>query len=228
VATSAIDLTTAPLQQQITIASPPPGTSVGSPVVITGRTARYPFLGKLGYRFTDQYGAQLSTGAFNVNGVPGQGASFTVSLDFNLPPAGGPIRLELFDQNAGTGVIVANTALDMYVQPPQPARQEISIDTPPPGTLVGSPVVITGRTTLYPFEARLSYRVRGPGGQVLGEGGITVNGAPGQSTTFIASIDFRTPPGADTITIEIFEPSQATGGIRAIATIDLRIAPQPR
>lgn len=230
-ASSSLALRVAPQQQAITIETPPPGTQVGSPVVITGRTVRYPYQGKLNYRVSDQNGGQLSAGAFNVSGTPGGSATFNASIDFNPPPAGGPIQVQLYDQNAQTGVIVATTSISLQVAAllPTPAPQQvITIETPPPRTLVGSPVVVTGRTSRSPFGGRLNYAVRGTNGQEIGSGVFPVNAAPDQGSTFVASLAFRQLPADTSIRVEIFERDDRSGAIIAIASVDLRIEPFPR
>lgn len=100
-----------PQPQQILFNSPPQNTFVGSPVVITGRTVRYPQQGSLGYRISDNAGNQLGAGAFPVTGAPGQGSTFNAQLLFNLPPQGGPVQITVTDQNVNTGVIIASSTL---------------------------------------------------------------------------------------------------------------------
>src|SRR5262245_29868629 len=58
-------------------------------------------------------------------------------------------------------------------------QQVITIETPAPGTIVGSPVVITGRTSLFPPAASLGYRVRDSAGNQIGVGGLPVQGDSG-------------------------------------------------
>jgi hypothetical protein len=227
-ARASIDLRVAPAQQEIIFDTPPQGTVVGSPVVITGRTIRYPFDGNLAYQIFSANGIQLGVGAFNVSGTPGQSATFNAQLFFNLPPGGGPIQINLYDQNGATGAIVASAALNLQVAPPQPAQQVITIETPPTGTLVGSPVVVTGRTTRYPSEGNLGYRVRDQNGLEIGSGGLPVNGVPGQPTTFVGSLLFRPPPSGGMIRVEIFDIDQSSGAVLAIAAVDLEVtAPLP-
>ncbi|NJN16587.1 MAG: hypothetical protein HC822_10090 [Oscillochloris sp.] len=215
-ARAAILLTVAP-PQQITIESPPPGTTVGSPVVITGRTARYPFQGNLAYRFTDNSGQNLGEGIFPVNGNPGGPSNFTASLQFNLPAQGGVVRLEVYDQNAVNNEIVANTSLDLNVLPPS---QTITIETPPPGTVVGSPVVLTGRVVRPPVGGQISYLVRGPNGTNIGQGSFGING-----TTFNASISFTPPPQGGAITIELRANDSSPTQPPASASISLNVNP---
>jgi hypothetical protein len=228
VARASIDLRVAPAQQAIFIDTPPPGTIVGSPVVLTGRSVRYPFDGNLAYQFFDAGGVQIGVGAFNVQGAPGQSATFSAQLFFNLPRGGGPIQVNLYDQNGATGAIVASAAISLQVAAPQPEQQVITIETPPTGTLVGSPVVVTGRTTRYPFEGNLGYRVRDQTGREIGSGGFRVNGAPGQPATFVGSLMFSLPPSGGVIRLEIFDVDQSSGAILAIAAVDLEVtAPLP-
>jgi hypothetical protein len=217
VVSTSIDLYVAP-PQTITIESPPPGTVVANPVVITGRLARYPFVGKLGYRVVDSTGRELRTGTFLVDGTPGHPTTFNGSLSFDAPVDGGTIRVELFDQNPGDGVVAANASIQLDAAPIQ---QTIAIDTPPPGTVIGSPVVITGQTTRYPFDGKLGYRIVTSNGTPLGAGAFNVAGAPGQPTTFNASIAFSLPRGGGSLRIELFDQNAATGVIVASTSIEL-------
>src|SRR5262245_34689192 len=75
-----------------------------------------------------------------------------------------------------------------------PVPQQITIDTPAPGTLVGSPVVITGRATRFPFEGNLSYWIIDASGAQIGAGGLQVSGSIGQPGSFAPSITFTLPP----------------------------------
>jgi hypothetical protein len=65
---------------------------------------------------SDQNGGQLGVGAFNVSGAPGGSTTFNASIDFNLPPAGGPIQVELYDQNAQPGVIDALASIGLQAE----------------------------------------------------------------------------------------------------------------
>jgi hypothetical protein len=271
IASAGIDLTVAPQQQGILIESPPVGTTVGSPVVITGRTQQFPLQGSLAYRVVDAFGQQIGVGSFPVQGSPGQPASFNASLTFALPPQGGPVRVEIFDQDAQSGTVVSTTSISLFVAPqpavtplpptaqpatpvpptitppasptvppppttpvpppetpvPLPAPQQIVIETPPQGTTVGSPVVITGRTTYLPNEGNLNYRVVDDRNTELGAGSITVTAAVPNGATFNASLTFNEPPAGGLIRVEIFDTNEADGSIIARATINLLVAPPP-
>ncbi len=72
-------------------------------------------------------------------------AASTPSCTLILPINGDTIRAEIFDES------IATNAISLYVAP---LPQQIAIDTPPPGTLVGSPMVFTGRTTRPPVRQR--------------------------------------------------------------------------
>ncbi len=231
VATAAIELTVAPQQptaQQIIIDTPPPGTEVGNPVVITGRTARYPFQGTLGYRIVDANGTLLGSGTFGISGQPNQAGSFNASLDFNLPTQGGPIRVEIFDQNAADGQIAATAAINLVAaaaQPPGPPPQQITIVSPPAGTTVGSPMVVTGQTARFPFEGNLQYRFVDQNGNQIGAGSISVNGQPGGPASFNSQLTFTEPDSAGRITLEIFEQDAGNGAIIASASLNLQFQP---
>ncbi|HET9223158.1 MAG TPA: Gmad2 immunoglobulin-like domain-containing protein, partial [Roseiflexaceae bacterium] len=224
-ARAAIDLQVAPAQQAIFIDTPPPGTLVGSPVVITGRTVVYPLDGNLAYQIFSANGIQLGVGAFNVVGAPGQSTTFNAQLFFNLPAGGGPIQVNLYDQNGATGAIVASAVISLQVAPPQPNQQVITIETPPAGTVVGSPVVVTGRTSIYPSEGNLAYRVRDQSGLEIGSGVFQVSGAPGQPATFVASLLFKPPSSGGMIRVEIIDLNQS-GAVLAISALDLQVNPQ--
>jgi hypothetical protein len=220
-APTAATLPTPVTQQAIVFESPPPGAEVGSPMTITGRTSLWPFQGVLSYRVVDGANRQLGAGSFPVSGSPGQPASFTASITFGLPAGGGPLRVEVYDQNAQNNVVTASAALDVRVAPPQ----AIVIDTPPPGTLVGSPVVITGRTSRFPFQGNLAYRITGASGNLLGEGIVPVSGSPGQPGSFNASISFSLPPGGGAVRVELLDQDANSGTVAARASIDLGVAP---
>ena len=211
-----------PQPQQLLFTSPSPNAFVNSPVVITGRTVRYPQQGSLGYRITDSAGTQLGAGAFPVTGAPGQGSTFNAQLSFNLPPQGGPVQIALFDQNVNTGVVVANAVLVLQTVP---AQQSITITSPPPGTQVGSPVTITGRTARYPIGGQLSYRITNLSGNVLGGGSFAVAGPFGQPASFSASLTFSPPSTGGTVQVTILDSDPATSAIAASAALPLQVAP---
>jgi Immunoglobulin-like domain of bacterial spore germination len=222
-ASQSIDLVVLPIPQQIIFDTPSPGTIVGSPMVITGRTTRFPFNGDLNYRFTDSAGQQLGAGTFQVVGPVDQPTTFNPSLTFILPNDGGPVHLEVYDQNPDNGATVANRGLDLDVLA---QYQAIAFDTPPAGTQVGSPVVITGRTNLYPNHGQLRYRLTNATGQQIGAGNFPTEGGPGQRGSFVASLTFTEPANGGTIRLEIID--QADGGAAiASAAIELIVAPPP-
>jgi hypothetical protein len=214
---------TAATAQEIVIETPPGGTLVGSPVVITGRTARLPGGGRLEFRFFNAAGQGLGVGSFPVSGTPNQPTNFSASLSFNLPPQGGDIRLELYDRNPATGTVNATASLPLFVAPPQ----AITIETPPPGTTVGSPVVITGRLARTPFQGKLTYRVLNDQGTMIGTGAVAVAGAPGRPTNFVAEVVFPLPLDGGPIQVELLDQS-ADNTIIARAAIQLRVQPTPQ
>lgn len=108
--------------------------------------------------------------------------------------------------------------------PATQATQTIIITSPLPGTFVGSPMTVTGRTTVFPFEANLNYRVTDAASKEIGSGFITVSGEMGQPSTFNAPVIFAPPATAQEITLAIFEIDAATGAERGTATVKLRVA----
>ncbi len=215
---STIDLDVLAQYQRIDIDTPPPGTQVGSPMTITGRTNWFPKNGQLTYRVLDASNAMIGSGAIPVAGAPSTRGSFNAQLAFLEPPNGGVIRVELADQSNG-GTIV--TAILLLVAPPPPPQ--IVIDTPPPGTQVGSPMTITGRTTYVP-NGQLSYRVRDLAGNLIGQGGVAI-GVNGRQAAFNAALIFSEPAAGGNITVEILGPSPVDG-TQISATITLYVAPK--
>lgn len=140
------------IPQAITINTPPPGTLVGSPVVLTGRAAVVPTSGKFGYRINNSAGQQIGGGELVVAGNAGQPGSFSASLDFAPPTQGGDIQAQIFDRDAA-GNPTATAALAMFIAPPQ----AINFTSPPAGTFVGSPVVVTGNLAWLPNQSNLAY-----------------------------------------------------------------------
>lgn len=222
-ATASVTLRSVPLQQQIVIESPAPGTQVGVPVVLTGRTARYPSGGVLQYRIASSLGEQLGSGSFPVQGPVGEPARFNASLSFNPPAFSGPLRAEVFETDQ-FGNVTASAAIDLRWAAPTPAQRQIVIETPAPNTLVGSPVVITGRATFYPVEGTLSYRVRDSAGNELGSGFVQARAEAG-GARFVISAAFRTIPGGGPITVEVYAIDQASGSVIARDSVQLQQGP---
>jgi hypothetical protein len=221
-AKASVGLQVAP-PQSITIETPPTGTTVGSPVVITGRLARAPAQGSLEYRFSDGDGRELGTGSFVVGGAPGEPTSFSASLDFSLPLNGGPISIEVIDRDPTTDTVIARTSRTLNVNP-QP--QSIVIESPPTDTLVGSPLVITGRTVRYPSGGQLGYRIRDANGQEIGNGSFSVTGSQERGATFNTTLSFTLPIAGGPIIVEILELDQNSSQVRASTTLRLQVAPQ--
>jgi hypothetical protein len=213
-----------PVPQQIVLETPPSGTQVGSPVVITGRTARFPFQGKLAYRISDSAGRQIGAGVFDVAGAPGGPASFAPSLTFNTPPQGGRIRVDITDENADDGRVVAAAAIELSASPPP---QQIFIDTPPAFTQIGSPVTLTGRTVRFPASGRLSYRVRDAVGAQIAQGQFPASNTGAGAGVFTASIGLPLPPQGGQLTFDIFEVDAFNGAVTASASIPLTVSPAP-
>jgi Immunoglobulin-like domain of bacterial spore germination len=217
--------TTTPLApQSISIKTPSPMTLVGSPIVLTGWTARLPKGGQLNYRFVDQAGQELGSGMFPVSGAAAQPWSFNAQLTFSLPQNGGIVRAELFEPGDKPSTVAASSAINLTVDA---QIQTITIDTPARGQLVGSPMVLTGSTARGPHDDRLNYRVLNSADQEIGSGTFPVGGAPGGPRSFTAELFFNLPLNGDTIRAELSDWNTATGRSDATAVIELYVAPQP-
>jgi hypothetical protein len=68
--------------------------------------------------------------------------------------------------------------------------RSITIESPPRGVMVYSPIDVRGRVTVTPLENTLVYVVYDSHEEVVGTGPITVHGTPGQPGDFTASVDF--------------------------------------
>ncbi|MEI8165345.1 MAG: Gmad2 immunoglobulin-like domain-containing protein [Chloroflexales bacterium] len=220
-AATALPLTVAPAPQRIVIETPGAGILVGNPVVLTGRTVRFPAAAALGYAIYASTGAQVGGGVFPVTGNRQEGGRFTASLGFFYPEQGGPLRIDLYDQDPLTGAFPATASLQVRTVA---LRQQVIIETPALGTQVGSPVVITGRTARYPIGGSLQYRISDSRGVALAGGRVLVAGNLNDPARFVASISFTPPAFSGPLHAEIFEVDER-GGVTAVGVIDLRWGP---
>ncbi len=202
--------------QLITIETPAVGTIVGSPVTITGRATRDPASGQLSFAVRDAKGIAIGGGSFPT--VPSTaGATFVASIVFNAPPNGGQIFVEIADPGRAT------TSIQLMVAPPQ----AIIFESPAPGTQVGSPMTITGRTARYPFQGALSYKVFDSSNRQLGDGLVPVQGQPGSPGTFVAEVRFNLLPAGGDIRVEVTDVDAVSGAIAAKQALLVKVAAQP-
>jgi len=203
----------------ILLDSPPPGTQVGSPVLITGRTNPLPPDGQLGYSVRDSANTQVGSGSFPVTADSATGGgAFSAELTFTEPVTGGPISLLVFQIGPG-GNAYGQVGLAMVVAP-----QAIWIDSPPPDTQVGSPVVISGRTAHIPATGNLAYRFVDAGGNPLGSGTIPLSPGAGSGGSFNASLEFTLPSTGGAIQVELLDQDLATGVVHARVGLSLAVS----
>ncbi|MGE5139802.1 MAG: LysM peptidoglycan-binding domain-containing protein [Rudaea sp.] len=102
----------------------------------------------------------------------------------------------------------------------------ISITMPVSGQSVCSPVAVSGRTTLTPFEASLRGRVLNEEGVVVGQASIHVNAPMGQPGPFSGSIAFDTSRvrNGSTGRIDVSDISPRDGSVNAIASRAIRFS----
>src|SRR4051812_30456242 len=125
----------------------------------------------------------------------------------------------------------AATALPAPTQPITPTApaqlgpQQIFIDAPPFGTLVGSPVQLAGRTQRMPVGGHIDYQVLDSASQVIGFGPVTVGAGAGGGGTFDAALTFNLPQNGGKVTAQLFERA-ADGSIVASSGVDLFVQSQ--
>lgn len=122
-------------------------------------------------------------------------------------------------------VVIPTATLD-----PALARQPtISIESPEQGAAVSSPVEVSGRVSVAPFENNLLYRVYDFQGNLIGSGPVPVtsdSAGPGGPGTFAAQVTFEGGGGAAG-RIEILDQNQADGTIITSAAVNIGLAGNP-
>jgi len=216
---ASVSLYVAPVPQSITIASPPPGQLVGSPMTVKGTTTRFPTNGQLVYRVT-QNGNLLGTSPFPVGGASGANSLFDTQVKFSMPNEGGVIQLTISDPSTPTGPVESTIDLDVRAQ-----HQGIDILSPSTGTPVGSPMTITGRTNWFPDNGMLTYRVLDANNAVIGTKTISVRGRPGERGEFDGQVEFTEPPNGGAIRVELIDQSQGNAITNFVAVNVLPLPP---
>ncbi len=232
-----------PVPQQIVITSPPSGTTIGSPVTLTGTTARMPVSNGLTFTVTNAQGQTITQGGFPVT-PSGNGGEFVTSILFPVPPQGGVVRFTLTDRNPATNSIDATTSIDLVTQsslPPTPAPppppgiptptprppQQIVIESPEPGESVTSPLTLRGYSIVFPINGTLNYTLATQDGVALAAGTFPVQ-TTGQQIQFVpftfnVPITFSAAPGTPLI-LTVFDQDPATGAIPMSVGINLIVA----
>jgi hypothetical protein len=109
---------------------------------------------------------------------------------------------------------------------PTTAPRTIILESPQNGATISSPVQVSGRVNVSPFEATLRGRVYDVQGQVLGEGPIMVSAEMGQPGPFSGSITFQAGSGGPG-KVEVADISPKDGSVLASASVDVVLAPEP-
>jgi hypothetical protein len=100
----------------------------------------------------------------------------------------------------------------------------VTIESPPRGVMVYSPVDVRGRLTVAPLENTLVYVVYDSHEEVVGTGSIEVRGTPGQPGEFTASVTFdvdRHGPGR----IDIVDRNAAGSTSFSSASVEVVLVP---
>lgn len=107
--------------------------------------------------------------------------------------------------------------------PAPQAEAAITIETPSPGTVVGSPVVVTGRTTTVPANHTLAFRIVTTKGEELGSGTISVEPQADGSGTWKVWTLFKTPAeGGEVRFIVAVDGAQAEAPLMLAGDMSLR------
>jgi hypothetical protein len=203
--------------------------------------ALFPQFRELYYIVRSQTRDTLGQGSFPVAGQAGQtNIQYVASLSFAEPPAGGQIVIEIYDRD-GVGQTIASAIVNLQVNARAPTtptsnpagdRQVITITSPLTDTLVGSPAILEGSTTLAPFQGQLNYRVTDATGAEIGNGAFEVRNVPGIGLIFSTPILFTAPLNGGAITVTISDRNDTLRATIAETSIRLQVAsqgyPQPR
>jgi hypothetical protein len=102
--------------------------------------------------------------------------------------------------------------------------REIKITDPAPESTVSKQVVLSGNTSVGPFENTLVYRIYDRFGEVVVETGFMVqNSGMGEPSTFSLPLDFGALGLGGRIRVEISEMSMADGSILMLDSIYLTV-----
>ncbi len=104
-----------------------------------------------------------------------------------------------------------------------PPVNSITIEAPTADASICSPVNVSGRVTLTPFEATLRGRVLDTKGRVLGEGPIHVNAEAGKPGTFSGQIKFDTNVQGFG-RVEVADISPKDGSVLSSAHVEVKFA----
>lgn len=102
----------------------------------------------------------------------------------------------------------------------------IVVDQPRPDAVVKSPMVVTGSTNFWPFEATLGGTLKDASGNVVAQFPVTVQSPDaGQGGPFKEEIAFTAPAAAQEGTLEIFDSSAKDGSILSVTRVKVRLEP---
>lgn len=105
-----------------------------------------------------------------------------------------------------------------------PAEMTITISSPVAGAVIESPVRITGRASLSPFEQAYGVAIYDSEGNRIGGGGITGVGEYGQPSDFDGEITFTAPATTRLGKIVVSTDSPKDGSIVSQAEVQVELA----
>jgi hypothetical protein len=100
----------------------------------------------------------------------------------------------------------------------------LTIDSPAEGSPVSSPLTVTGKVTIAPFENNLLYVVFDANNNEITHGSFLVNAdQPGGPGTFSLPLDLSSASVSGPVRIQIEDSSPADGSILALASVIVNI-----
>ncbi len=202
-----------PVSQQISLDAPGENQVISNPVRLIGRTTRMPAGGTLRFRFYEPNGPELARGTLAVRGQTT--GSFDHTVGFSTP-VGTRIVIELAEIDPRTGAVVASSERRVSYNPP---AQQIFIDTPRSGQVVGTRLQVGGRTATFPSEGDLSINLIDTNNRVVSSFLLPVSGSTGQPTSFFA--EYSIPDlGGRAATVEVLDVN-ARGQVLARSSVGI-------
>ncbi len=212
----------------IALETPRDGEVINGTFEVKGSVAATPQEGSLIYRLYDIDGNLITSGPVAVSGAPGQPGTFADVVAFELDGLAGPGLFEMVDQEPATGVVVADTAMNVHFAQAgavaaRPA-QSIAIQSPSSGALVAGPFELRGALARAPQDSALIYRVYDTDGYLIGAGPAAAENQSGGAAAFAAPITYTldvTTAGR----IAVVDQDAASGAILGRGVVEVVLAP---
>jgi hypothetical protein len=213
-----------PFANTIAIESPADRARVNGAFEVTGALSAVPFEPSLIYRVYDAGGRLIGAGSVAPQGEPGQPGSFTATITYPAGTTGAGI-LEILDLDAVDGLVFSSAAVNVIFGKPVAeksvsAANQITIENPMLGDIVGSPFEIHGSIAKVPASRQLAYRVYDAAGTLVGIGQVAVAGEPGGPGVFAGAAE-RAFGAATAGRVQVLDLNAGDGAVDGIATTEV-------